>query len=307
MNHLGNIQYLDNEGIDRLKWDRCIDSASNGLIYAYSFYLDHMAQGWEALVLDDYRAVMPLTGKKKYGIHYLAQPFLTAQLGVFGKDVDEGLLEEFLKSIPKKFRYCDIYLNHGNLFTKKPPEIYERLNFVLNLKPRYEELEKNYRENIRRNIKRSGEAGSYADDTVDISQVIELAVAQMQGGSEESKINILNFRRLYDLLFERGMAKVYAIVSPTKQVLASAVFFFSQGRAYYILVGNHRDGRTIGASHALIDSFIRTNAGKDLKLDFEGSDLRNLAFFYSSYGATEERYAALKWNRLPFWMKWLKK
>jgi hypothetical protein len=290
-----------------LKWDRCIDSASNGLIYAYSFYLDHMSQGWEALVLDDYRAVMPLTGKKKYGIHYLAQPFLTAQLGIFGRDVDAEMLEGFLKAIPKKFRYCDISLNHGNLFIKKPPEIYERANFVLNLNLRYEELEKNYRENIRRNIKRSREAGSYADDTVDISQVIELAVAQMQRGSEEIKINILNFRRLYDLLFEREMAKVYAIVSPTKQVLASAVFFFSHGRAYYILVGNHPDGRPIGASHALIDSFIQANAGKEIKLDFEGSDIRNLAFFYSSYGAAEERYAALRWNRLPFWMKWLKK
>ena len=73
--------------IDFIKWDNCISNAPNGLIYGYSYYLDHMASQWDALVLNDYEAVMPLTWNRKYGIHYLYQPFLTAQLGVFGKNI----------------------------------------------------------------------------------------------------------------------------------------------------------------------------------------------------------------------------
>jgi len=42
-------------------------------------------------------------------------------------------------------------------------------------------------------------------------------------------------------------------------------------------------------------------------LDFEGSDIPSLAFFYSSFGAVEERYSAIKLNRLPGLVKWLKK
>jgi hypothetical protein len=72
-------------------------------------------------------------------------------------------------------------------------------------------------------------------------------------------------------------------------------------------VGNHPNGRTLGASHALIDAFIEDHAAQDLLLDFEGSDIRNLAFFYSSFGAVEEKYAAIKLNRLPWWMKWMKR
>jgi hypothetical protein len=41
-------------------------------------------------------------------------------------------------------------------------------------------------------------------------------------------------------------------------------------------------------------------------LDFEGSDIRNLAFFYSSFGATEEKFAGIKLNKLPFYLKWMK-
>ena len=106
---------------------------------------------------------------------------------------------------------------------------------------------------------------------------------------------------------EKHKAITYGIFSGEGQLLSSAVFFFSHNRAYYILVGNHPNGRTLGASHALIDSFIRDHSGRDLILDFEGSDIRNLAFFYSSFGAVEEKYFMLKWNRLPFGLKWLKK
>jgi len=72
------------------------------------------------------------------------------------------------------------------------------------------------------------------------------------------------------------------------------------------MVGNHPDGKTIGASHYLIDRFIADYAGQNLILDFEGSDISSLAFFYSSFGAKEEKYSAIKLNKLPWYIKWMK-
>src|SRR6187402_2816093 len=97
------IQYLVNKQIDKTKWDKCITEASNGLIYPYSFYLDTMAKHWDALVLNDYGAVMPLTWNKKYGFYYLYQPAFTASLGVFGKNLNKELIDDFIKNIPPKF------------------------------------------------------------------------------------------------------------------------------------------------------------------------------------------------------------
>ena len=37
-----------------------------------------------------------------------------------------------------------------------------------------------------------------------------------------------------------------------------------------------------------------------------GSDIRNLAFFYSSFGATEEKFAGIRLNRLPIYLRWMK-
>ncbi len=306
MHRSRHIQYVSQNEIDKVKWDACIDKAGNGLIYAYSFYLDRMAANWDALVLNDYEAVMPLTYNKKYGIHYLYQPFLSAQLGLFGTGVDAGMLKYFLDTVPVKFKYWDIYLNHKNLFSLEKYVIYERINYVLSLNKNYGELYNNYRENTKRNIKRALQAGCYTATDFDPAEVIRLAKEQVLLFGE-GKTDFESFTGLYNFLHQRKQALTYGIYSANKQLLASCIFFFSHKRAYYILVGNHPDGKTIGASHMLIDAFIKNHAGQDMLLDFEGSDIRNLAFFYSSFGAAEEKYAAVKLNRLPFFLKWLKK
>ena len=295
------ITYLQRKDIDAAKWNRCIGNAGNGRIYAYSFYLDAMADQWDGLVLNDYEAVMPLPWRKKWGIHYLYQPFLTAQLGLFGETPSAGEVAFFLAAIPPKFRYWDFPLNAQNLFPVAGFPLYQRMNYVLPLRRSYEEIYKAYRENIRRNIKKSEGYGGVVKKDFAIEKIIELTKFQATKVSEK---DFHSFASLFRHLHQQGKATTYGIAGKNGDLLASAAFIFSHNRAYYILVGNHPNGRTLGASHALIDAFIREHAGTNLLLDFEGSDLRNLAFFYSSFGAREERYGAIRFNRLPWWARW---
>jgi hypothetical protein len=301
------IRYIPGEKLDKEQWDLCIDKAGNGLIYAYSFYLDHMCPQWDALVLGNYEAVMPLTWNKKYGIHYLYQPFLTAQLGVFGNNITAGLLEAFLKAVPAKYKYWDFYVNHENVFTIEGFDIYQRSNYVLRLTRSYEDLSGQYRDNIRRNVRKAQQAGCTVQKDFDVEKVITLAMRQMRQHTKESAVNAERFWKLYKYLHARQMAMTYGIFSAQNELLASCAFFFSHRRAYYILVGNHPNGKTLGASHALVDAFIKDYGGKDMLLDFEGSDIPSLAFFYSSFGAMEENFAGIKRNMLPFYLRWLKR
>jgi len=302
-----HIQLIKEENIDREKWDACIDSADNGLIYPYSFYLDSQAKKWDGLVLNDYEAVMPLTWNRKYGIHYLYQPFLCAQLGLFGKNISPGLLQAFFEAIPEKFRYWDIYLNSGNNFTLDNFELYQRSNYILNLDKPYENLYKDYRENIKRNIQKSKQADCSLHKDINPGEVIALARKQMSIFARVTNKDFENTLYLYQLLYQRGKATTYGIISQKNTLLASCIFFFSHNRAYYILVGNNPLGKTLGASHMLIDAFIQDHAGQNLILDFEGSDIKTLAFFYSSFGAVEEKYTAIRKNKLPSYVKWLKR
>lgn len=301
------IIYVPYERIDKAKWDACIDTAGNGLLYARSTYLDCMAEQWDALVLDDYKAVMPLTWRKKYGISYLYQPYFTASLGVFGKEIDAALLNDFLRHIPAKFKYFDIYLNHGNFFQAKDFQLYERMNYVLALQEPYEKLFTHFRDNIKRNIKKAEKLDCIVKKDFPVEEVIELATAQSRDFANLSENDFEKFKKLYHLLHAKQQAITYGIFSNRNELLASCALFISPQRLYYILVGNHPNGKTIGASHALINAVIKDYAGKNLVLDFEGSDIPSLAFFYSSFGAAEEKYAGLKYNRLPRLLRFLKK
>jgi Acetyltransferase (GNAT) domain len=300
------IHYLPYKNINKTQWDACISDAGNGLIYGYSYYLDAMAMQWDALVLNDYEAVMPLTYNKKFGIHYLYQPYFTACLGVFGNNITATVLLNFLQAVPSKFRYWDIYLNHSNHFILQGFNLYERMNYVLPLTDGYETISKNFRDNVRRNIKKAAQLHCYSKKDITISEVIALAKEQAKNFSPIGEDAYKRFGHLYQFLIKRNEAVTYGIYSASNQLLASAVFFFSHKRAYYILVGNHPNGKTIGASHALINAFIQDYAAQGLLLDFEGSDISSLAFFYSSFGALEEKYVGLKNNKLPKLIQFLK-
>jgi hypothetical protein len=301
----GQLQYLERSAIDDALWDRCIDNASNGRIYAYTFYLDTMAGDWHALVLGEYEAVMPLPFRKKYGVRYVYQPPFCAQLGIFGKNLSAELVAQFLHAIPKQFRLIELSLNQHNRFTVPGFAMQDRVNYVVELDRAYEQIFKGYRENIRRNIKKCEKMGCHTDTMFPVEEVITLAKLQPQQDTTAEE-GYRRFTTLYNLLSKKQQAITYGIRSQKGELLSSAAFIFSHQRAYYILVGNHPNGRTLGASHALIDVFIRNHCERKLLLDFEGSDLRNLAFFYSSFGANEEYYPALKLNRLPWWMRWAK-
>ncbi len=301
------VHYITYQQIDKSKWDNCIDTAANGLVYGYSFYLDAMAKHWDALVLDDYEAVMPLTWNKKYSITYLYQPFFAASMGVFGNNISATLVNDFLRAIPTKFSYWDIYLNQANRFALAGFNLYERVNFVLSLNEPYEILYNNFRENIKRNIKKAAQLNCVIKKDIAVDAVIALAMEQSKNFSPVTAEDYDHFKNVYHHLQAQQKAVTYGVYTSANKLVASCAFIFSHNRAYYILVGNHPNGKTIGASHAIINAFIKEYAGQNLLLDFEGSDIPNLAFFYSSFGATEEKFAGLKLNRLPFWMKWFKR
>jgi hypothetical protein len=299
------IKYVRHKQVDKKKWDDCISAAPNGLIYVYSYYLDMMSPHWDALVWEDYALVMPLTWKNKFGIHYLFQPFLTAQMGVFGKNINPQVVEAFIQAIPTSFRLVEIPLNSGN-HPVKHKHIISRNNYILDMESPYEKLYEKYNANTKRNIKKAKDAGCSIRVGININDLVTLALRQMRADKSGSEENVKRFLKLYDHLHHNNAAVTYGVFSKENFLIASAVFFIMDNRAYYILVGNHDESKLVGASHFLIDAFIHDHAGKNMILDFEGSDLPSLAFFYSGFGATNEKYPFLKMNRLPFYLKWLK-
>ncbi len=303
------IQYISNENIDRGKWDESISRSFNGIVYAYSWYLDIVSPKWDALVKDDYKSVMPLTWRKKYGVSYLFQPFFTQQLGVFSSEKsDADLVKQFIEAIPKRFSFVEINLNTFNNFNFANQAVKNNLTHELDLIESYEFLVKNYSDNLKRNLKKAVNNKLQAVLTNQPEPVIKLFRENRGAGISKLKENDYQVLiRLINQAIQRGKAQIINVLNHNNKLCAGAFFVESNNKAIFLFSGLSEEGKEAGAMPFLLDSFISQNAGKNITLDFEGSNDENLARFYKSFGSKECVYQQLKINRLPLPFRWLKK
>lgn len=299
------IRYVPQAAIDREKWNACIDAAGGHPFYAYDFYLDAMSRHWDALVLNDYEAVMPLTWNRKWGFYYLYQPFLTPELGIISKKIDAEIVNQFLSAVPAKFKFWEINLNRANDFPLPGFPLKRQLNYVLPV-PDYATAAARYRQNHVRNIKKAVRAGCVYREGIAVEDVLRLAKAQLRQYTVMQKDDLANFHRLCTHLLKNRKAKTVGIYR-SGELLASAVFFSNEQTSYYILAGNAPAGRPVGASHFLLDRFIEQQAGENRLLDFTGSSIASVAHFYEGFGAAQMHYPSVRLNRLPPLIRRLKK
>jgi hypothetical protein len=304
------IRYIKHNEIDKKKWDECIAHSFNGIIYGYSWYLDIVCPGWEALVEEDYRKVMPLTGRSKLGIRYLYQPFFTQQLGVFSVDKLTGNdVARFLDAIPAHFKLVEISLNTFNkLDDPAGYEMKRSLTHELDLIPSYETLHAQYSNNAKRNLKKGIKNGLTLAGFVSPGEVI--ALFKSGKGKEVSSFTGNHYAILALLINEcmsRGVGQVWGANDKEGKLCAGCFFVESNGKSIFLFSGRSAEAKANGAMFFLIDRFIAQNAQRNLVLDFEGSNDPNLARFYKSFGSKECVYLQVRKNNLPALIRWLKK
>lgn len=307
------IQYFEHNDIDRMKWDTLISEC--GLIYAQSWYLDIVHPMWSALVLDDYEAVMPITGGKKFGVNYLYQPFFVQQLGVFARHkMTAEMLHEFLDAIPKKFRFVEIRLNEGNLVENQLQGIDYHRNVVMNLNQDYDTIRANYHTNTKRNLSKAESFGLQAVDNPDLRQIVKLfrenrgAMVGVWGDAEYA--TLINLGKT---AMKRNAAFTLGVTEKGKEeLLCGALFMKTANRVIFLFSGNSEKGKALQAMTFMMDNVIQHFTYQPITFDFEGSDDDNLARFYLGFGGKEKRYPSYTNNTmssigktlLNLWKKW---
>lgn len=298
------MQYVTREHIDIAKWNECITLSPNGLIYGYSYYLDHMAKHWDALVYGDYEAVMPITWNRKYGIKYLYQPPFTQQLGIFSRLPLTGqLTAAFIHEIQQRFSFAEICLNYKNVYKDFKP----RSNYILQLNKSYSAVSQGYKNILEKNLRRASHAGIEYRKWDDIGQMIELyKTAYGQHFPHVKKEGYERFEKLCFYLREEDAVVLRGAFDSRSSLLACVLLLKGKNRMYLLQAVTLPEGRTAQANHFLLDSLINEFSGDDIVLDFEGSSIPGIADFYKSFGAEEEPYFFYRYNRLPWPFKLFK-
>ena len=304
MSTLNKIQYLQNHEIDRVVWDSCIQKAENGLIYATSTYLDHMASNWDAVIIDDFNAVVPLPWRIKFGIKYVYTPPFIQQLGLFNeKDVPVNVFENVVKSIYQKFKFGEYHFNYTNIHIPSA----SKSNFVLDLKRNYSEVRAAYKRDLVNNLKKAQKLNLTFRKTDNYDKAINLYKDYYKHRTPHvSESDYKNFLKLCTELYKTKQVVVREVVDKNENLLAICLCLVFKKKIHVLLSTTTNIGRNMSANHFLFDELIKEFSSEDYILDFEGSDIPTIAHFYKNFGSSNEPYFFHRWNHLPRIIAWVK-
>ncbi len=297
-----SIRYITRKDLDTKKWNDCIDAAENGLIYAYSFYLDAMCDNWDALVMGDYIAVMPLPWRKKWGFKYVYRPSFLQQLGVFGNINLKKATELFLQQSTRHFNFGEYFINYKNSIQKQ-----QHSNFILNLQKPYNHIYKSYKTDLKNNLKKANKNNLQYNISFDYEKAINLYKQLYQSRIKNLSDNdVLKLKNACLILQHKNGICIREVVCRQHGLVAIALCLKDHKRIYFIASSITRQGRILKANHFLADRLIHEFSEKDLLLDFEGSDIPGVQHFYKNFGAENQPYFFYRWNFLPWPFKLFK-
>jgi len=296
------IEILPSFKIDKQKWDDCIKNSSNPLIYATSVYLDYMADNWDGFIADDYNLVMPVPWRKKYGIKYCyAVPFIQ-QLGVFGKNLKQEEVDAFISLLQQAFRYGDYPFNYLNQIKATK----QSNNYILLLSSKYEVIKQFYLSHLEKNLHKAKKFPLQYEEG-DIEETIEMFKEIYANRVRNTTVkDYNNFLELCKVKQQESNIVVRKIIN-NNQLLASVLLMKDERRYYNLMMCATQLAREQSAGAFLYNELIKEFSHSGMMLDFEGSDIEGIEFFYKGFGAVNQPYYRLHLNTLPFPLRLLKR
>ncbi len=285
------IRYIKRADLEVSKYDSCIKNAVNSRIYAYAWYLDIVADHWDALVLGDYQVVMPLPWRRKYGIPYVYIPAWIAELGIFFNgnpinDYYEELFENFIEIIKSKFSQIDILLETKLLIktTKYPIRVSQKLDISKN----YSDVKKDYRKGRKSDLskgKRNNLQIKWNDDSKNLILLHKKNVAIRL--EFYKKKDYINLERLLNEFQKRKRGMVVSVYDKHKNIIASSFIIINTDEIIGLVTATDVDFNKIGATTFLYDCIIKKYSNHKSIFDFAGSSVPSISKFFRSFGATD--------------------
>jgi len=310
MEELPELIFVKHDEINQILWDENILKSINGNVYANFWYLDVVTKHkWDALISKDYKWLMPLPSKKKFGFRYLPTPLFIQQLGIYGPGpFSQEVCLHFIKHLDKNFDLVDYNINHFNVFDGFGKfKIKERKNLILNINNNTDLLKNTFSDGIKRKITKA------QNSKVKLNNASIRAIIKLFQDNNERAIPDWNFanytvlEELYHMSSLRKKGFCIGAYNDNGNLISGAFILEYKETATFIFSGNSDEGKEKGALPFLISNYIATAPKHIQYFDFEGSDNEGLYQFYSGFGAKEFNYLHLKKNNLPFYIRIFKK
>ena len=261
--------------------------------YAYSWYLDVTTnKKWNALIINDYDTVFPLPYNQKIvGFHQVYQPILSQQLGLFGTEINDVLVSEFLQSIPSRYRRINTHLNYLN-----GPSSKERVNLILDLNKPYKEVLASYSSSLRKRLRKLDSYALRISDDVD--GLVGLYRNELEEKVQFGESNYEKAAGLFRAVLHHKKGTIYEVICDNTRI-AIGMFLNSHNRIINVFGASTSDPKYKGAMAFLLDGVIKQHCEASVLFDFEGSEIPGVRSFFESFGAVQQNYSVYNQSKFP--------
>lgn len=300
------IEYLPGNEVDKDKWDLCVSSVPGCKPYGFSWYLDIMAPGWEALVDDDYDSVFPVPAFRKYGFYYIATPVFLQQLGIFSPDNNiAAKLDEYLGFMPEFYRLIDLciaQLPEGSDFM-----VTARDNYELDISKPYSKLWEEYSSDCRRNIRLAIDVKQQIEEDISPAEMISLFRQNSgRGLSGVKKRDYIKLSSLMKYCAENGKGRLLGVRNSKGELIYGVFIVIVKGSVTLLFTATSAESREKRTGYLVVNSLIEEYCDSDRIIDFAGSSIPGVADYNKSFGSIRVPYYRIFRNRLPWPVKLFK-
>jgi len=284
------IRFVCHQEIVPSLWDHAVLTAACPTVLATFELLDALTGDaqWDALIEDDYQAVLPLPHRTKAGISYIYTPFFLPRMGIFAaQPVDAQKTLDFFNAIPDKFRQVDLLLNPGNDVTLLPHNKVELVSHVMYLNRPYDEMAKGFSTNTQRNIKDSEKHFLTIENNEKFLEPIISLFKDNRGKSRSVKYKGQDYQHLANaarLLIKDNRLDVLGVFNPDQRLMAGALMVRDIDRIWFWFSGRDEKMAENKPMFFLINEYLKNHCDSDILFDFNGSTNENVARLYKGFG-----------------------
>ena len=300
------IRYIKRKDLDVEKYDACIENAIQSRVYAFSWYLDIVANNWDVLVLDDYNAVMPIPWKKKYFIKYIYTPLRVLELGVFSTTKIE--IDVFLIKLAESFSYASLRLNTQNTVYNITENLKIKDQQFISLNEPYQVILENYRRDRKKDIRKAINAGlkeKWGDSSDNLIQLFRENIGKRFKKMTTEDYNVM--KKIVAEVILKNKGEILSIYDKNDKLVSSGFFTKNNEIVSILFSSTDLNNRKNGANTYLIDRAIAKYQKENKEFYFGGSSIESIANYFKSFHAVTANYYQMEYNNLPFFLKLIKK
>lgn len=275
-------------------------------IFQKPWWLEAVAPGrWEEVSIKEQGKIIarwPYIRKRKYFCNVISMPQLTQHLGPFLSPIDgkycnalsrqHEIFNDLMGQLPpydflvQNFHYS--ITNWLSFFWQNYKQT-TQYTYVLNDIKNHELVWNNFRENIRREIRKAQKELEIKTD-LGLDKLYDVCKKTYDRQSQCIPYSFDLLRRIDEACALRNSRIILFAVDDKKNIHSAIYVIFDDNSAYYLLGGGDASLRTSGAHSLLMWEAIKQVSQFVDKFDFEGSMIQPIERFFRSFGALQVPY-----------------